>query len=57
VPEPQDDLQPLVERIYDIVVAPDRLEQLLDSWNERLEHFPTKWLPGSSEKMRQTKSL
>lgn len=34
--EPKDQLQPLVEGIYDIVVAPDRLEQLLDSWTEKL---------------------
>ncbi len=36
MPESKEDLQPLVERIYDIVVAPDRLEQMLDSWNARL---------------------
>lgn len=37
MPNSKPDLQPLVERIYDIVVAPDRLEQLLDSWTERLQ--------------------
>jgi hypothetical protein len=25
--------------------------------SRNLEHFPTKWLPGSSEKMRQSKCL
>jgi pimeloyl-ACP methyl ester carboxylesterase/DNA-binding CsgD family transcriptional regulator len=34
--DPKPDIQPLVERIYDIVVAPDRLEHLLDSWTDRL---------------------
>lgn len=37
MPDQKPDLQPLVERIYDIVVAPDRLEQLLDSWSDRLQ--------------------
>ena len=37
MPDPKSDLQPLVEHVYDIVVAPDRLEQLLDSWTERLQ--------------------
>ena len=33
-----DDLAPLVEGIHNIVVAPDRLEALLDIWSERLHH-------------------
>jgi pimeloyl-ACP methyl ester carboxylesterase/DNA-binding CsgD family transcriptional regulator len=33
-----EDLAPLVEGIHNIVVAPDRLEELLDIWSKRLHH-------------------
>ncbi len=40
-----DELAPLVEGIHDIVVAPDRLEALLDIWSKRL-HYGSEFAAG-----------
>ena len=37
MPAADNPFTPLVERIYDIVVAPDRLEELVDAWSRQLQ--------------------